>query len=82
MALQTIKGACINQLGASILHHFCINNKIEGYKNKTKLQYCDMIVERKRHVNMDEVMYPKDFEEEKVDNDEVDDDAKEEGAKK
>jgi hypothetical protein len=36
--LQTIKGVDINQLGAIILRQFCINNKIEGYRNKTKLQ--------------------------------------------
>jgi hypothetical protein len=66
MALQTIKGACIKQLGASTLCQFCINNKIEGYPgNKTKLQYCDMIVERKQHGIMDEGMYLKEFEEEK-----------------
>jgi hypothetical protein len=41
-----------------------------------------MIVKRKLHGNMDEVMYPNDFEEEKDDNDEVNDNAKEEGAKK
>jgi hypothetical protein len=41
-----------------------------------------MISERKRHGNMEEVMYLKDLEEEKEDNDEVDDETKDEGAKK
>jgi hypothetical protein len=63
VALQTIKkGACTKQIGASIPRQFCINNKIEGYRNKTKIQYCDMIAKRKRHGNLDEVMYLKDFE--------------------
>ncbi len=35
-----------------------------------------MIVKRKLHGNMDEVMYPNDFEEEKDDNDVGDNDAK------
>jgi hypothetical protein len=41
-----------------------------------------MIVKRKWHGHIDEVLYPKDFEEEKDVNDEVNDDAKEEGLKK
>jgi hypothetical protein len=70
MALQTIKGACINQLGAIVLHIFCIHNKIEGYWNKTKHQLCDMIIERKRNGNLDEVMwYPNDFDCKDDDND-------------
>jgi hypothetical protein len=86
-ALQTIKGACINLLSSNMLRQFCINNKIEGYRGKTKLQFCAMICERKRHGNLDEVMYPNDFddeeekdEEEKDDN--GDDDAQEGGGAK
>jgi hypothetical protein len=59
-----------------------MNNKIEGYQNKTKLQRYDTIVERKPHGNMDKLVYPKDFEKEKDVNDEVNDDAEEEGAQK
>jgi hypothetical protein len=81
-ALQTIKGACIKQIGASILRQFCINNKIEGYRNKTKLQYCEMIAERKRHSNLDEVMYPKDFEDPENNDDGRDGEPDDEGAKK
>jgi hypothetical protein len=68
-ALQTIKGACINKLGASILDQFCNNNKIEDCQKKTKLQCCEMIVKKKRHGYIDEGMYPKDFKEEMDDND-------------
>jgi hypothetical protein len=69
-ALQTIKSACINQLGAIVLCQFCIHNKIEGYRNKTKHQLvCDMMIERKRHRNLDEVMYPNDFDYKDDDND-------------
>jgi hypothetical protein len=80
-ALQTIKGACIKQIGASILHKFCINNKIEGYRNKTKLEYCEMIAERKRHANLDEVMYPKDFEDPEYNDDGGDGEPDDKGAK-
>jgi hypothetical protein len=41
-----------------------------------------MIVERKPHGKMNELVYPKDIEKENNDNDEVNDDAEEERAKK
>jgi hypothetical protein len=41
-----------------------------------------MIVERKPHRNMDKLVYPKDSEKENNVNNEVKDDAEEEGAKK
>jgi hypothetical protein len=58
-ALQSIKGACVNQLGFPVIRQFCIINKIAGWRGKSKVEMCDMIVERKRHANMDQVMYPK-----------------------
>jgi hypothetical protein len=58
-----------------MLRQFCINNKIEGYRNKTKLLLCDMIVERKQHGNLDEVMCPGDFDDNK-DGDDADEGAK------
>jgi hypothetical protein len=65
-----------------ILRQFCINNKIEGYRNKTKLQqqYCEMIAERKRHGNLDEVVYPKDFDHKDNDDEGGDDEPDEEEA--
>jgi hypothetical protein len=46
-ALKTIKGATVNQLGFGCIRKFCIMNKIDGWRGKTKIDImCCLIVER------------------------------------
>jgi hypothetical protein len=62
-ALQSIKGACPNLLGADALHQFMINNKLQNYCRKSKGKMCSsMIIERKKNENLDQIMYGEDFD--------------------
>lgn len=86
-SLQSIKGAPINQLSFKVIRKFCIVNKIDGWRGKTKTEMCSLIVERKRHWNLDQVMYPNDFEEQSTNpdhpsNDSDDNDTVGDGLKK
>jgi hypothetical protein len=51
-----------------------INNKLQNYRGKLKVDMCKMIVERKKHENLDKVMYGEDFDDgTDGDNDDSDD---------
>jgi hypothetical protein len=63
-ALKTIKGVSVNQLGFGCIQKFCIMNKIDGWRGKSKIDMCCLIVERKCHANLDQVMYLNDFQDE------------------
>jgi hypothetical protein len=65
-ALKSIKGVTVNQLGFGCIRKFCIINKLDGWRGKSKIDMCCLIVERKRHSNLDQVMYPQDFEDEDI----------------
>jgi hypothetical protein len=59
-ALQIIKRVCPNLLGCNSLRHFMIVNKLT-YRNKSKSEMCQMIVERKKNEDLDQIMYSEDF---------------------
>jgi hypothetical protein len=77
-ALQSIKGACPNVLGANTLCQFMINNKLQNYRGKSKGKMCSLIVERKKNENLDQIIYGEDFDGGKEDDDEEGEDGKEE----
>ncbi len=59
--LRSIKGVCISLLGVKVLRSFVTKNKIQC-KNKSKLEMCALIVERKKNEHLDQTMHSEDFE--------------------
>jgi len=59
--LVSIKGADIKSLSVSHLRKFCVQHRIGGYKDKTKLETCQIIVAAVKAKNLDSDMYPEDF---------------------
>ena len=54
-SLQSINGACPNVLEAYALRQFMISNKLGNYRGKSKGEMCNMIVERKKNENLDQM---------------------------